>query len=129
MSDFGGYALDRRGDDGESCEKHRVPVARDDLRRDRLRHQAELLGDMGFDARVDVGECTDGAGNCAGGDLPFRRDESLAAAAKFGIGLRQFEAKGYWLGVDAMRAADRRREFMLERGSTESSQNGIDIAA
>ena len=31
--------------------------------------EAQLLGDMLLDARVDVGEGADGAGNGAGGDL------------------------------------------------------------
>ena len=54
MADLGGQPLDRRGDDAERREKCGVPVALDDLRRDRLDGQAELLGDIRLDARIEL---------------------------------------------------------------------------
>ena len=61
VADFGGQPLDRAGDDGQGREKHRMAVARDDLRRDRLHRQTELCRHMFLNARVNVGEGTDGA--------------------------------------------------------------------
>ena len=59
MADFRGEALDAGGDHAECGEIHGVPVARDDLRGDRFGFQAQRLGDMLLDARVDIGECAD----------------------------------------------------------------------
>ena len=81
MADFGGQPLDRRGDDAERREIHGVAVARDDLGRDRLDREAHRLGDMLFDARIDVGEGADRAGDGAGRDLLARGDEPRAARA------------------------------------------------
>ena len=93
MADFGREPLDRRGDDAERREKHGMPVARNDLGRDRLDRKAELFGDMGFDARIDIGEGADRAGNGAGGDLFARRDKPRAGAGELGIGLRRVSAR------------------------------------
>ena len=49
VADLGGDVLDRRGDDAERGEEHRVPVARDHLGRDRLGRQAHLRADMLLD--------------------------------------------------------------------------------
>jgi hypothetical protein len=68
VADFDGEALDRRGDDAERGEEHGVAVARDDLGRDRLDRRPSF-GDMLLDARIDVGEGADRAGDGAGGDL------------------------------------------------------------
>jgi hypothetical protein len=72
MADFGGDALDGGGDDAERGEEHRMAVARDHLGRDRLGRQAHGLRNMLFDARIDVGEGADSAGNGAGGDFGAR---------------------------------------------------------
>ncbi len=72
VADLGGEPLDRGGDDAQRRKEHRVAVARDHLRRDRLDGEAQLLGDMGLDARVDIGEGADGAGDRAGRDLGLR---------------------------------------------------------
>ena len=44
------------------------------------------LGDMFLDARIDIGEGADGAGNGAGGDFLARGDRRCAAALELGIG-------------------------------------------
>jgi hypothetical protein len=75
-----GEALHRRGDDAERREEHRVAVARDHLGRDRLRHEAHRFRDMFFDARIDLREGADGAGDGAGRDFLARGDEALAVA-------------------------------------------------
>ncbi len=60
-----------------------------------------------LDARIDVGEGADRAGDRAGRHLLAGGDKALAAARELGIGLRQLEPEGDRLGVDAVRAADR----------------------
>ena len=61
-------------------EEHGVAVARNDLGRDRLRLEAHFLGDMLFDARVDIGEGADRAGNGASGDFLARMRPAFCAA-------------------------------------------------
>ena len=78
MANFDRQPLHRRRDDAERREEGGVTVARNDLRRDRLDREAELLGDMLLDARIDIGESADGAGDGAGRDLLARGDEALA---------------------------------------------------
>ena len=51
--------------------------------------EAHGLGDMRFDARVDLGEGADRAGDGAGGDFLARGDQARAGAGEFGIGLRR----------------------------------------
>jgi hypothetical protein len=92
-----------------------VAIARDDLGRDRLDREAELLGDMRFDARIDIGEGADRARDRAGGDVGAGGDQALAVALELGIGLGELEAEGDRLGMDAVAAADRRGELVLDR--------------
>ncbi len=73
MADFGGQPLDRGGDDAERGEIHGMAVARNDLGRDRLDGEAHLVRHMGFDARIDLRESADRAGDRAGRDLGARR--------------------------------------------------------
>ena len=49
------------------------------------------------------------------------------AAGEFGIGLRELEAEGGRLGVNAMRAADRRRIFVLQRAALYRGEQSVDI--
>ena len=69
----------------------------------------DLMRHIVFDARIDIGESADGAGNRAGRNFPARLDEPFARADEFGIGLRELQPEGRRLGVNAVRAADRRR--------------------
>ena len=55
--------------------------------------QAQLLRDMLFDARVDVGEGADRAGDRAGGDLLARRDQPRAGARELGVGQASLRPK------------------------------------
>jgi hypothetical protein len=59
---------------------------------------------MFLDARVDVGESADSAGDGAGGDSCAHAQASRQR--EFGVGLRQFDTEGRRLGMDAMAAAD-----------------------
>src|SRR3546814_20388099 len=64
VADLDREPLDRRGDDAQSREEHRVAIARDDLGRDRLDSEAEIRYDMRLDQRVDVGDGYNRAGAC-----------------------------------------------------------------
>ncbi len=65
--------------------------------------------------RVDVGEGPDRARNGAGRDLFARGFEALQVARELGMGLRELEAEGHRLGMDAVAAADGRGQLVLER--------------
>ena len=104
-----------------------MAVARDHLGRDRLDREAQLLRDMLFDARIDVGEGADGAGDRAGRDFLARRDQALLCAIELGIGLRELQAEGRRLGVDAVRAADGRRHLVLERALLQRREQRVDV--
>ncbi len=104
-----------------------MAIARDDLRRNRLGAQAHLAGDVFLDARIDVGEGADRAGNGAGGDLLARGDEAGPISGELGISLGQLEAEGHRLRVDAVRAADGRRHLMLFGPVLQGIEQGIDI--
>ena len=70
---------------------------------------------MLLDARINVGEGADSAGNRAGGDFRAGSEQAGAAALELGIGLRELQAEGDRLGMNAVAAADGWREFMLDR--------------
>ena len=106
---------------------HRVPVARNHLRRDRLDRQSHRLRDVLFDARIDLRERADRAGDRAGRDLLARGDEARARARKLGIGLRELQPERGRLGVDAVRAADGRRHLVLERAALERREQRVDV--
>ena len=75
----------------------------------------------------DVGEGADRAGDRAGRDVVARRDQPLAVAGEFGIGLRELEPEGRRLGVDAVAAADGRRQLVLERAALEHLEQRVEI--
>ena len=86
-----------------------------------------MFGDIGFDRRVDIGEGADGARDGAGRDLLARRDQPLAGPVELGIGLRQLDAEGRRLGMDAVRAADGDRVFVLLGAALQRREQGVDI--
>ncbi len=53
--------LDRRCNNAESGEIHCVAIARNNLGRNWLYREPHGLGDMGFNARIDLRECPYGA--------------------------------------------------------------------
>ena len=82
---------------------------------------------MRFHPRVDLREGADRAGNGAGRDLLAGRDEPLLGAVEFGIGLRELQPEGDRLGMDAVRAADGRRQLVLEGASLQRGQQLVGI--
>ena len=91
------------------------------------RLQPQLLRHMRLDPRVDVGEGADRAGDRAGRDFLARRDQPRARAREFGVGQRELEAEGGRLGVDAVRAADGRRQLVLEGAALERGEQRVDV--
>src|SRR5436189_273320 len=55
----------------------------------------------------------------AGRDAVARRHQPSAISAEFGISLRQLKSEGGRLGMDAVAAADGRRQLMLKRRAFE----------
>ena len=89
--------------------------------------EAQLLRDMRFDRRVDVGEGADRAGNGAGGDLVARRDQPAAVAGELGIGLGELEPEGDRLGMDAVAAADGRGQLVLEGAALQHFEQRVEV--
>ena len=56
-----------------------------------------------------------------------RRDQPRAAAVELGIGLGELEPEGHRLGVDAVAAADRRRELVLEGAPLQHREQRVEI--
>src|SRR5215831_14680141 len=104
MPDFGSEPLDRRRHERQGHEELRVAVAWDHLRRNRLGLEAELLRDMRFDARIDIREGPDRAGNSAGRDLLTRRGEAGAVAREFGVVAGELQSELRRLSMDAVAA-------------------------
>ncbi len=108
-------------------EIHRVPVARHDLRRDRLRRKAQLFADIGLHPRIDIGEGADRAGDRAGRDVVARRDQPRPGAVELGISESELEPERHRLGMDAVAAADRRRQFVLVGTALEHRHQRLEI--
>ncbi len=128
MAHFRGEALDRGGDHAERGEIHGVTVAGDNLGRDRLDLEAHLLGHVFFDARIDIGEGADRAGDGAGGNLPLGLDEAQLAALEFRIGLSELETEGRGLRMNAVGAADGRRHLVLESPALDGGEQFVHVA-
>ena len=127
VTDFGREPLDRSGDHAERRKVHGVSIARDDLGRDRLDGKPHGLGHMRLDARVDLRESADRAGDGAGRDFRPRADQTLLGAEELGIGIGKLEPERGGLGVNAVRAADGGRELVLECALLERGQELVDI--
>ena len=127
MPDLGRQPLDRRCDDAERGKERRVAIARDDLGRNRLRLQAQFRRYIRLDPWIDIGEGADRPGNRAGRNLLARRDKPGAGAGELGMGDGELEAEGGGLGVDSVRAADRRRHLMLEGAALQRREQRVDV--
>jgi len=125
MAYFGCKALDRRGDDAERSEESGVPVARNDLRRDRLDRQAHFPGDMRLNRRIDIGEGADRAGDRANGDFLPSGDKAPPRAPELGVMARELDAKGRRLGVDPVAAPDRQGHLVLEGAFFQRGEHAV----
>ncbi len=113
MADIGRETLDARGQDAERRDVGRMTIARDDLRRGRFGPESEGVERFGLDARREVCVGPDGAGDLTDGNFVARHLEPLSPAGELGVVAGQDQSKGGRLGVDAVRAADRRGTSML----------------
>ena len=127
VADFGRQPFERTRDHGKDRKEHRVPVARDDLRRDRFGCQPHLLRDMLLDLGVDIGEGTDGARNGASRHFHAGESETLLGAHEFGIGKSELYPEGRRLRMDAMASADGERIPVLLGPALESFEQIIEI--
>ena len=119
--------FNRRCDHGQRGEIHGVAVARDHLGGDRLGPQPHGAGDVILDARVDIGESADGAGERRGGDFLAGGSETAAGAGELGIECGELDAEGRRLGVDAVAAADGDGVLMLEGAATQRGEKLVDV--
>ncbi len=119
--------LDAAGDHSQRGEEHRVAVARDDLRGDRLRRQAQLCGDILLHTRIDMRERANGAGNRCHRHLRTRRHQARTVAGELGIVPGQLQPERRRFGVDAVAAADRQRVLVLQRSRFQRRQHRIEV--
>ena len=124
VADLGGDALDGRGDDAESREVCGMAIARDDLGRNRLDGEAELL------AATMVPRCADRCWRKCRRRLRWRtwrnflfrgRFEAFAVARHFGVEAGELDAERGGFGVDAVAAADGGRELVFEARASSSA--------
>ena len=127
VADFGRESLDTAGDHPEGREEGGVAIAGNDLGREGLWLQAESFGDIFLDIWRQVGEGSDGSGNFAGGDFGAGGQQPLVVALEFGVEAGEFQAKGHWLGMDAVRAADHDRVLEFVGAAVENCQQNLDI--
>ena len=128
VADLGRQPLDRGGDHAERGEIHGVAVARDDLGRDRLGRQAQLRRRHSASTRGStLAKVPTAPEMRAGRDLLARRDQPLAGAGELGIGVGELEAEGGRLGMDAVAAADGRRQLVLEGAALERGEQRVDV--
>ena len=118
-----------RGDDGQSGHVKGVPVALDDLRGNRGHLQPQPLADALFVFRLQVGGVADRPGKLAHPHLLGRQVEALQVAAHLRIPVRQLQAEGNGLGVDAVGAADHRRVLEFEGAAAEHLDHALQAAA
>ncbi len=74
-----------------------------------------FLADVFLHPRIEMRVGADGAGKFSHRDLVARLDQPLLGAAELVVHQRELEAVGDRLGVDAVRAAHHRREFVFLR--------------
>ena len=127
VTDLDGEAFDRRRDQRQGHKELGMAVARDDLRRDRLGLETQFLCNVFLDPGIDIGECPDGARDRAGRDLLARRGEACAVARKLGVMPGEFQSEGRRLRVDAVAAAHRRCQFVLEGSALQHREQRIEI--
>ena len=127
MADLDGDVLDRGGDDAEGGKEHRVAVARDHLRADRLGAQAKHLADVLFDGGINIGEGADRARDRAGGDLFAGGQKAGLVAVHLGVEAGEGQAHGRRLGVDAVAAADADGILVLEGALLERGEDLVHV--
>ena len=103
-----------------------MPVARDDLRRDRLRLEAEPLAGDPLELRVGRRVGADRAGELPDAHPVERAAQPLAAAVELERPAGELQPEGRRLGVDAVRAADAERLPVLLGPGDDRCQRPLD---
>lgn len=115
VADFSGNFVNGPGKNGKGCKELRMTVALNHLAGNRSRFQAQLGTDVFFNVRVDTGEganCTRDLAISNALPSPF---EPVNIAFDFFIPIGNFQSKGQRLGMNTMRPANDRGEFVFLR--------------
>ncbi len=122
MADLDGDLVERAADNGQRRNVRCVPVALDHLRRHRRRLQTQPRADALFVFWLKMAECSDGARELAYAHVFGRGVKAGQIPLHLGVPVEQLQAKGCGLGMNAMRAPDRRRVLELEGAALEHGQ-------
>ena len=106
VANLGRDVVERRGDDRQRANVERVPVALDDLRRNRRDVQAQALADLLFVLGIEVRAIADRPGKLADAHLLGRQFEAVDVAQHLGVPIGQLQPEGDRLGMHAVGAAD-----------------------
>ena len=113
MADLGREPLERRRGQREDGQQLGVAVARDHLRRERIRLQAEPLACDPFHLGIEAGVAPDGAGELADAVRLERAHEPLPVAVELEGPACELPAERRRLGVNPVGAADADRAAVL----------------
>ena len=127
MADFDGELFDGRGDNGQGGEELGMPVALHHLGRAGGRPQSRLFTDEFFDERVDIGEGANCARDLAIGDGLAGCLHPASVTLHLIVPQRHLQTEGDGLRMDAVGAADHRREPMLVRPFLDHRHQPVDI--
>src|SRR5947209_14935192 len=114
MTNLLGHFFERGADKRERCNKVGVAVALDNLAGDRSHAEAKLFTDEVLYLRRNGRVRTDRAGDFADGDLFKCCGQALLATAEFIDPEGQLQAKGHWLGMNAVCATRRQGIFVFD---------------
>src|SRR5207237_3960432 len=106
VAEFGCPTLDAGGDEGECTDEFRVEVALDDLSGNGRGTQPQFPADKGLNLWGKMRAGANRAGKFADGNGLLGSLKPLQGAAKLVIHQGHFQAKGRWLGVNAVAAAN-----------------------
>ena len=99
---FGRHVFQAGPDQGQSRHVFRVEVARQDLGRNFLWPQAQLLADVLFHEGINFGKGTDRPGNLTGFDPLRGVFEAFLIPLHFRVPAGRLQPKGGWFGVNSV---------------------------
>jgi two-component system, OmpR family, response regulator RegX3 len=126
VADLGGEALERRRAHGKRRQKLGMPVARDDLRGNRLRHEAEPGACDPLDLWIAAAIDADGAGDLADADAGQGVLHAVRVTLELEGPAGELRAEGDGLGVHPVSAADHDRCAMLFGTAYDGGERGLE---
>ena len=129
VADFGGYFVERGGEDGKRSNVGCVAISLNDLGRNVHGLEAERGADGFFVLRLEVTKGADGAGEFADTEVLGCGVEAAEVALDLRIPEQEFEAEGGGFGVDAVGAADAGRVLELNRSALQDFSKMHDSGA